>query len=421
MKKKIDVQDLRIGMWVSELDRPWKGTPFLFQGFEIRTQKEIDDIRGQCQYVYIDVTLGHDVEPRKRPPGPAPTRIVVPEADREIKRTGLEVLKQFQPGAAHTPRYRDLVPVEEEIKQAREIHREAMELMPSILEDVRMGRVIDVPAAKQTVIKLVQSVLRNPDALTLLNQLKHQDAYTMEHCLRVCTLALIFGRHLDFPEEELALLGVGALMHDVGKMKVPSEILNKPGKLTDEEFKIMQTHVPRGVEILERNGGIHPASIQVAKQHHERYDGKGYATGLKGEIIDMFGQIGAIVDVYDAITSDRCYHSGMSAHEALRSMYEWRFQNFHPHLLEQFIQCMGIYPVGSLVELNRGDVGVVITVNRERRLRPKVTLVLRPDKQPYAPPKTVDLMDDLHKSLEIRKVLPAGTHGVNPTAYLPLS
>src|SRR3989338_6912340 len=169
MKKKIDVQDLRIGMWVSELDRPWKGTPFLFQGFEIRTQKEIDDIRGQCQYVYIDVTLGHDVEPRKRPPCPAPTRIVVPEADREIKRTGLEVLKQFQPGAAHTPRYRDLVPVEEEIKQAREIHREAMELMPSILEDVRMGRVIDVPAAKQTVIKLVQSVLRNPDALTLLN------------------------------------------------------------------------------------------------------------------------------------------------------------------------------------------------------------------------------------------------------------
>jgi HD-GYP domain-containing protein (c-di-GMP phosphodiesterase class II) len=240
----------------------------------------------------------------------------------------------------------------------------------------------------------------------------------------VCILALVFGRHLEMSEDELNLLGVGALLHDVGKMKIPTDVLNKPGKLTDEEFEIMKSHVPEGLKIVEGASGIHPLSLEVVARHHERYCGRGYIMGLTGDDIRPFGLISAIVDCYDAITSDRVYHIGMTAYEALTKMYEWRTSDFHPGLVEQYIQCMGIYPIGSLVEMNTGAIGVVITINRERRLLPKVLLILNCDKTPYTKPKSVDLMHDAYDSrgvkLEISKILPSGTHGVMPSKYLPI-
>jgi len=259
----------------------------------------------------------------------------------------------------------------------------------------------------------------------VLSQLKDADEYTALHSLRVCILALTFGRHPDFNREELNLLGVGALLHDVGKMKVPVEILNKPGRLTDKEFEIMKSHVPEGVKILNSADGIADASIQVAANHHERYAGGGYAGGVAGDRIGSFGLISGIVDCYDAITSDRVYHSGLSAYEALTKMYSWRSTDFHPGLIEQFIQCMGIYPVGSLVELTDGRVGVVITVNRKRRLRPRVALVLKEDKTPYRKPKLVNLVDleeaQGQDAPSIVKVLQPGEYGINPIDYLPTS
>ena len=290
--------------------------------------------------------------------------------------------------------------------------------------DVRLGRSINTTAAKKVVADMVDSVIRNPDALMCLNQLKDKDEYTALHSLRVCVLALAFGRHLELSEEELNLLGIGALLHDIGKMKVPNDILNKPGKLTEDEFALMKSHVPRGVEILEKAHGISSAAIDVARYHHERYAGNGYALGTKGDQIGLFGSVGAIVDCYDAITSDRSYHTGMSAHDALTKMYSWRGRDFQPLLVEQFIQCMGIYPIGSVVELNNGSIGVVVSINRARRLKPKVAMVLNPDKTPYAPSKVIDLMHQDTtgggRGLEIRKVLPPGEHGVIPTKYIPL-
>jgi len=200
--------------------------------------------------------------------------------------------------------------------------------------------------------------------------------------------------------------------------------LNKPEKLTEEEFIIIKSHVPHGVSILEQTHGISSASIDVARYHHERYAGGGYALGFKGDDIGLFGSVGAIVDCYDAITSDRSYHSGMSAHDALTKMYSWRGRDFQPLMVEQFIQCMGIYPIGSVVELSNGSIGVVISINRARRLKPKVALVLNSDKTPFAPTKVIDLMhetvEDGSQGLEIRKVLPPGEHGVIPTNYIPL-
>ena len=425
MKKKISVRDLQLGMYVSELDRHWLETPFLFQGFEIRTDEQIQELRRYCEHVYIDTEEGYDVSPKYRPASNAPLETQAPRESAREEVVKLEkVVDNFAPWHRHAPRYHDVTVLEEEIGHAKIAVTKTRETVYDIMGDVRLGRSVNSAAAKKVVADMVDSVIRNPDAMMCLNQLKDKDEYTALHSLRVCVLALAFGRHLDLSNEELNLLGVGALLHDVGKMKVPNDILNKPGKLTDQEFDLMKSHVPHGVSILEATHGIAPISVDVARYHHERYAGGGYALGAKGEKIGLFGTIGAIVDCYDAITSDRSYHTGMSAHDALKKMYAWRGKDFQPVLVEQFIQCMGIYPIGSVVELNNGSVGVVISVNRVRRLKPRVALVLNSDKTPFTPVKVVDLMhqavEGLGREMEIRKVLPPGEYGIIPTKYIPL-
>src|SRR5581483_11394596 len=317
VKKKIGVQHLRLGMYVSELDRPWIESRFLFQGFEIRTQEELDELLRLCKYVYVETDVEYkDGQVRPRQPVPVGT----PDPNEfAAKRIGLEIIDKFnEHHRGAPPRYTDRASLEEELPQARALVKDTKVLVDSILEDARLGRSLDSATAKKSVGGMVESVLRNPDALIWFNELKNKDAYTSEHSMRVCVLALTFGRHLELSEDELNILGIGALLHDVGKMQVPAEIINKPGRLSAEEFELMKSHVPRGVEILDRTPGIPAAAIDVARSHHERFDGSGYATGLKGEQISLFGQIGAIVDSYDAITSDRSYHKGMSPHDALR-------------------------------------------------------------------------------------------------------
>jgi putative nucleotidyltransferase with HDIG domain len=420
MKKKIGVQHLRPGMYVTELDRPWIESRFLFQGFEIRADEELAELQRLCKYVYIETDVEYQ-NGQARPRQPAVTGTPDP-TEFAAKRIGLEILDKFADAApTRTPRYIDRCRVEDELPQARELVHTTKVMLDTILEDARLGRSLDSSTAKKSVAGMVQSVLRNPDALVWFSHLKNKDEYTSQHSLRVCVFALAFGRHLELSEEELNLLGVGALLHDIGKMKIPAELLNKPGRLTAEEFELMKSHVPRGVEILSRTSGISSTAIEVARSHHERFDGSGYSVGLKGSQISLFGQIGAIVDSYDAITSDRSYHKGMSAHDALRKMYEWRRKDFQETLVEQFIQCMGIYPIGSIVEMNTGSVGVVISANRLRRLRPRVALVLDDDKKRYDSPRIVDLANENmqgEKAVVIRSVLPSGSFGINPVDYL---
>lgn len=408
-------------MYVAELDRPWLGTPFLFQGFEIRSQEEIAELRRYCQWVYVNIPDTVNYTPTPRPVAKSiPTPPAAPtEAEQRIARDILKIINQPRT----EPVYHDQTTLEQEIHEIREQHVQARTMIFQVLEDARLGKSIDVAAAKRVVGELAESVIRNPDALTCFSQLKKKDEYTALHSLRVCVLALAFGRHLGLDRDGLQILGIGALLHDIGKMAVPNEILNKPGVLTDQEFQVMRSHVPRGVEILEKTSGIPRTAIEVARCHHERYSGGGYIQGLKGEQIGFFGMIGGIVDCYDAITSDRAYHDGMSAHAALKKMYEWRGRDFHPRLVEQFIQCMGIYPIGSVVELSTGEIAVVVTMNRVRRLKPRVTVVLNANYAPYPVPVTIDLMQ--HKTAdgrpcEIERVLEPGIYGINPTLYLPL-
>jgi putative nucleotidyltransferase with HDIG domain len=407
MIKKVDVNRLKVGMYVTQLDRPWISTPFLFNKFLIKSHQQITRLKEYCSYVHIDTGKGEDADD-----GSAAVR-----ADTPVVRDIKEVKSAAPvPGAHSTVRFA------EEIKQALEVRDETKRVVECILEDVRIGKRINTAEAKLAVENIMESITRNRDALVCLTQLKNRDEYTSIHSMNVCILCLAFGRHLRLSREQLQVLGVGALLHDIGKMRVPLEILNKPGRLTQAEFGIMKNHVIYGADILKDTAGLSPRAMKVVMEHHERFAGGGYPEALNGERISLLGQLAAIVDVYDAITSDRVYHNHMHPHEAIKKMYEWRARDFNKELLEKFIKCIGIYPMGSLVEVNHADIGIVISSNQETALKPAILLVLDGLGQPYDPPPVVELMhqdeSDAKVKWSITRVLDPTECGVNVEDFI---
>lgn len=422
MKRKVHVLDLQIGMYISELDRPWVETPFLFQKFELRTSEEMEQLKKHCTYVYVDTELGPDVAPKPRDKESVVRILKLEEQDEKIKRE-VKKIAEAPSRRSQRPAYPDRTPFQRELVRAREVQSQTRVLMRTTIEEVQKGKAINIPLTEKVVDNMVESVIRNPDALVCLSQLKDVSEYTALHSIRTCVLALTFGRHLVLSKDELKILGVGALLHDIGMAKLPATILDKPGGLTVEEFELMTQHVPWGLEILKQSGGVPPAALEILEQHHERHDGSGYVRKLKGDLIGYVGAICAIVDVYDAITSQRVYRGPVSADDALKRMYEWRHKDFHAELVQEFIKCMGIYPIGSLVELSTGGVGVVITINRARRLKPKVVLLLTANKKPLSRKVITDLAehrDGLGREYKIKRVLPAGTYSINPMEHLVL-
>ncbi len=403
MKRKIAVSDLNCGMYVCELDRPWLESQCLFQGFRIETSAQLHEFQNgclrECRYVVIDTVKGVDLvtAPSARSTSDAPAAA---------------------PGKRAYPR---TVAVETEFAKADSARSSARGFIDQVFADVAAGRAPRLNDVRVVIENLVDSIVRNPDAQMCLTQLKERDQYTAQHSVNVCVLSLAFGRHLGLPKSGLQLLGTGALLHDIGKLKTPLEILNKPGRLSDQEFTIMKQHPERGREVLSAIPGMPSEVIDIALSHHERLQGHGYPRGLESDAISPWSKMVAIVDVYDAITSDRVYHDGMASTEALTRMYEWRERDFDPQLLEQFIQCIGIYPIGSLVELSSGEVGVVISVNPRLRLRPKAILVLDCDKNPYFPTRIVDLaryLDNDSGPYTIRRVLEPGAHNIDVREHL---
>ena len=391
----IHVNQLKLGMFVSGLDRPWLETPFVFQGFRIQRLEDIDKIRKYCEYVQVDVEKSIVIKPTLRGYS-AETK---PEKPK------------------YQSRYMASSALEEEIASACEIRVTSRNCVDEVFDDIGHGRPIDLVGVKKVVNGLVDGILRNPDAHVCLTHLKNRDEYTAQHSINVSVLALALGRHIGLSRHQLVVLGVGALLHDIGKLKTPLDVLNKPDRLTAEEFDLMKQHPVHGRKILERFDELPYDVLDMAFGHHERIAGTGYPRGLSASEISFWSRLVSIVDVYDAITSDRCYHQGMSPTEALTKMYSWRVNDFDPELLEQFIQCVGIYPVGTLVELSSGEVGVVAHLNKELRLRPKIQLVLDANKQPYHPVRVVDLAaisrDDPMTSYGIRQVLDPGSYNIN--------
>jgi len=420
MKVVVEVEQLKIGMYVCELDRPWRETPFMFQGFEIRNQDQINVLREYCRTVTIlkgeqnrQIGISHQSVPASSAPSWNPSQHRSLRVEQEVYKIN------NRPNAQSI--YSDVTSMPDEVDQIRDTFIESRLLIQEVLHDAKMGRSLSLSSTRNVVHNMAESVIRNPDALMCFAQLKRKDEYTALHSLRVCILALTFGRHLGLPRDQLEVLGLGALLHDVGKVKVPESILTKPDTLTPQEYDIMKQHVAWGAEILYQTRQFPAAALEVVTGHHERHDGSGYLRGLRGDQIGDFGMIGAIVDHYDAITSDRAYRGAVSAHSVLMKMYEWRNTLFSATLVEKFIQCLGVYPIGSIVELNTGDIGVVAAINRTMRLKPHVMMVYDANRQPYPDMPITNIANSRTRDdrpWEIERVLEPGSIDIDPAQYL---
>lgn len=391
---RIHISELKIGMFVSRLDRDWQETPFLMQGFLIESLDDIDAVAQYSEYVWIDAVREEWVPPETRgiiTPPPAPTQ-----------------------------RYVNKLNVQAEHQAALGIYREARQLTKTLLDDARLGSVINTEQAKSTVKDCVNSILRNSDALLWMARMRNEDEYTSEHCLNVCILAIAFGRHLGMDELDLERLGLCGLLHDVGKMRVPSLVLNKVDALTHKEFNMIKAHTVHGRNLLMSSPGVPNIAVDVAYSHHERMDGAGYPRGLKAAGISEYARIVAIVDAYDAMTADRCYSRAIPTTEALKRIYEARGTHFDERLALEFIKCVGLYPPGSLVELMNGLVGIVLEPHIRYRHLPRIIIV----KDIYgelAEETVVSLSDIEKKTLDrgylIKRALCDGSHGIRLRDY----
>jgi len=396
-KVKIPTTNLQIGMFVSRLDRPWLETPFLFQGFRIKNQKEIAGLQEYCDQVYIEVP----VDPKARGLG---ARGGGEGAQALVPRTRLVV-------------YQESTPVETEIAIAEKLHARVADLVHDLIQELRAGGDIAYPAVQRIISPMVDSVVRNPDAFLWLIELKRRDAYSYYRSLHSSVLAVVLGRHIGLPKADLHYLASGVLLMDIGKTKVQEQLLNKSERLTPQEFEQVKQHVHHGVLMLKETPGVEKQVIFIVRTHHERHDGSGYPFGLNALQIPLLGRIAGIVDCYGAITTDRPYAPAMSATQAMQALYEWRDIDFQAELVEQLIQALGIYPTGTLVELSSGEVGAVIAQNRLRRLRPKIMVVLDADKRPDPHFPIIDLIhateDKMGNPLGISRALQPGAYGID--------
>ena len=369
MIKKIRIAQLRPGMYVHDLNCSWMQHGFLRPRFPIKTAAELERIRQLgIDELYIDTDQGADVE-----------IVSAPVAAERV-----EVASRSRPASQGSGSNAEFV-------QANRIHQEAIGVVSGLMEDARLGRQIDLERANPVVGNLVESIFRNQDALLGLTRIRHMDRYTFEHSVNVSVLMVSFARSLGLERRLIHDIGLGALLHDIGKTRVPAEILNKPGRLTEDEFTIMRGHATHGRSLLGQVAGMPPAALAVAAEHHERIDGSGYPDGKAGNAISRYGQMAAIVDVYDAITSDRVYHKGMAPSQALRKLLEWSQQHFDPTLVQSFIRCVGIYPVGTLVRLTSGRLGVVIKTSQDGLLQPVVRVFMDARRRRYLKLEDVDL------------------------------
>ena len=389
-------------MHIVNVSRSWIDHPFLTKSKTITSENQIMKLLEYgISEVYIDPDKGLDVSDQ-----PFPEVCLEEPGIREIERK-IENKPPDPPIIKSVPLspLKPQVPFKEEIKKARIIQREALTVVKDFMRDVRVGKNIETERAAIVVNSMVDSIFRNQEALFSLTRIKDYDDYTFVHCINVSVLSLAIGRQLNFNAEELQELGMGALLHDLGKMKVPSNILNKPGKLTPEEYEVIKKHPEYGMEVLEKARNISASAKLISLQHHERYDGSGYPLGLTGENIDRFSQLVAIVDVYDAITSERCYSKGMPPHEAVKKIYQWAQKDFNQKMVAQFIQAVGIYPVGTLLKMDTGEIGVVIYINPENLLRPRILIIYQDSHNRLKTPLEVDLIEKSSSQQEYRRTI----------------
>jgi len=374
MLKKVDSSQLMVGMYIHDLSCDWMTHPFVRNRFLITKDDEIRKILDAGIHdVVIDSDKGLDVQD-------APTL-------EEAQAATESALVQL----AVKPVIVTRVSLGEELKRAAQIRHQASGMVRTVMQDARLGKAIEIDQVSPVVQNITESILRNPGALVGMLRIKNKDDYTFLHSVSVCTLLVAFCRSRKMDDDTTFQAGLGGLLHDTGKALIPDHILNKPGRLTEEEFDIVRKHPRDGYDILLKSPDVGPIPLDITLHHHERRDGSGYPDRQGEGTISELAQMAAIVDVYDAITADRCYHKGVSAAEALRKIYEWSKFHFNPTYAQEFMRCVGIYPVGTMVMLESGRLGVVIEPHETNLLAPKVNVFFDTKRNTYIKPQTVDL------------------------------
>ena len=416
---ELPVEDLRKGLYVSRLDRPWIDSPFLFQGFEIESDEDLAQLREVCKTVYVELTAEEaDALLQRAKTKPLPATPAAPS-----KPSPLEGLADNLTAHMDKVPAKDPIALKTELSAAKGIYGEARRTVSKMFERLRRGGGLDLKVMETVVDSMIDSIFRNREAMSWLARMKGKDDYLYNHSLAVSVWALAFGRHLGLDKDTLRSLGMGAMVLDIGKMHLPVELLQKADKPTAAEWEILQGHVEKGLATLEADPRADAFMKTMLRTHHERLDGSGYPHKLQGDAIPLAGRIAGIVDCYDAMTSDRHYAKGKSTYEAVRELKRLGKTWFQPELVELFIQAVGVFPAGTLVELNSGEVAVVIAQNRFRRLRPEVMLVLDAQKKVRGEFSLIDLQQysedngNGNPALWITQGLEPGAYGIDPQEF----
>jgi putative nucleotidyltransferase with HDIG domain len=409
---KVYTRNLQLGMYISQLDRPWLETPFLLQGFYVKDNEDIDLISGICDYVYVDAdgsvnatnitgnmssvssAVGFNSSTTEFSVSIATNRDDQSSTKDEKgnSKSGEINLAGLFPGKK-LETYTDTTNWKSEVPAAEQAILGLRDSLRELLSRNSNGGPLELLKIKQAVEPMVDSVVRCPGACIWLVSKKQQDKYIYQHSLATSIWAVALGRQLGLPKRDLRSLALGGLLFDIGKLKL-GDILPKENRpLTDEESKIMKMHVEVGVKLLKESGMNNQNVIDMVAHHHERHDGTGYPQGLAGNKIPLFARIAAIVDCYDAITSDRVYSSAISPPLAIKQLYEWKDTFFQAEIVDLFIQAVGIFPAGTLVELSSGEVAMVVAAPPSRRLRPDLMLLLDSNKQPLDNTELLDLKE----------------------------
>jgi HD-GYP domain-containing protein (c-di-GMP phosphodiesterase class II) len=457
---RFSVSELEFGMFVSELDRPWLDTPFALQGLLLQNQTQLDALCAHCRFVYIDLARSSSAvaETVRRaalaaePDDPARAGATATgasplarlfgwlyrlfaRASRTNAATGGDSKRvpgdrrraaafDLPPGVRLEP-YPAPAPMREELPRAARSWSRGEESLRSLMDDLREGARADLSDIDQVADELVESMIETPDAMLWVARMRDEQQSTYQHCLKVALYLIALGRQMGFPRPELVRLGQIGMLADVGKIRLPSALLDKQGILTPTELTLLRTHVQLGIAVLRKSMPLDPLVEQGILQHHERLDGSGYPHGLKAREIGIYGRMAAIADCFAAITSERAYGRALAPQDALMRLYEWSGASFHEPLVEQFVQAIGVFPVGSLVELSSGEVAIVLAHNRVHRLEPRVLVIAGADKRPLGQPFERDLLNetatdaagDTERRTRIARGLPAGAHGLNPGDY----
>ena len=405
VKKSVD--KLELGMFVSKLDRPWLETPFLIQGFPIRTVKDINALKNYCSHVYIDVekNINHDQD----------KKISIRASSKSFILTQSHKQNFVEKFNTSTTIQKDKLTFTEELPKAQITLESSNNLVRDVIVRLKTDKKINLASLEETSKSLLESVSRNSDAITWLCLMKYKDDYIYRHSVSSSIYAFLLGKHLGFDLYELQMIGLGAMLLDIGKTKIPDKILNKEGRLTKTEMAVMRKHVEYGLKILDKGKQINPIVKTMVENHHERHDGSGYPNNLAGDSIPIYGKIAGIVDSFDAMTSNRPYARQLSTYDCLRTLTKYSNKLFQKEVVEQFIQAIGFFPTGTLVELNDGSVGVVVRQNSKSKLKPDIIILLDSEKKLKEEFTTINL--EKKKSIWINKGLEPGSYDIDPTEF----